>query len=80
MRVLLRDESDNTMFVVEANDVCYDPDENELYVNVGEETQHVVRNITGIMARSAVYDAWKNGMVDLSDFESIRCYEDGDDD
>ena len=69
MRVLLRDQSDNTYIVLDAESVYYDESDQELYV-VSENYDYTVRRVVKANADSFMRELYETGKVDLTQFEA----------
>ena len=69
MRVLLKDKSDNTIFVSEITGTGYDPELQELYLYANSET-FTVKRIAKINADSVVQELFAEGKSDLTLYET----------
>lgn len=69
MRVLLRDQSDNTYIVLDAESLYYDESAQELYV-ASENYDYTVHRIVKVNADSFMREAFETGKVDLTQFEA----------
>lgn len=69
MRVLLRDQSDNTYIVLDAESLYYDESVQELYV-ASENYDYTVHRIVKSNADSSMREAFETGKVDLTQFEA----------
>lgn len=69
MRVLLRDQSDNTYIVLDAESLYYDEAAQELYV-ASENYDYTVHRIVRSNADSFMREAFETGKVDLTQFEA----------
>ena len=67
MRVLLRDQSDNTYIVLDAESVYYDESDQELYV-VSENYDYTVYRVVKANADSFMRELYETGKVDLTQF------------
>ena len=69
MRVLLRDQSDNTYIVLDAESLYYDESAQELYV-ASPSYDYTVHRIVKANADSFMREAFDTGKVDLTQFEA----------
>lgn len=69
MRILLRDKEDQTLVLVEAEHVIYNPDAQELYVS-SANYDYTVHKIVRPNADSAISELYASGLVDLTTFEA----------
>ena len=69
MRVLLRDQSDNTYIVLEAESLYYDEQAQELHV-ASENYDYTVHRIVKANADSFMRELFETGKVDLTQFEA----------
>lgn len=69
MRVLLRDQSDNTYIALDTECICYDENAQELYVG-SENYDYTVHRIVKANADSFIREAFDTGKVDLTQFEA----------
>lgn len=69
MRVLLRDQSDNTYIALDAESLYYDESSQELYV-ASENYDYTVHRIVKANADSFIREVFETGKVDLSQFEA----------
>ena len=67
MRVLLRDQSNNTYIVLDAESVYYDESDQELYV-VSENYDYTVHRVVKANADSFMRELYETGKVDLTQF------------
>ncbi len=69
MRILMKDSSDSTLFVVEASEVNYDPNDwvIELCTSYG---WFEVKNIDPVTAPNVMRSLYRDGRIDLSEYES----------
>lgn len=78
MRVLLRDSRDNTLLVVEAIEVNYDPSDSTLSVCLCTGEFFEISEIRRETADSIISDVYVGGRIDLSQYSAV--YDDGRDD
>lgn len=69
MRVMLRDMEDQTIVVIEADYVFYDPDEQVLCVYRGE-MECEVHKVCRANADAAIRELYDTGKVDLTAYQS----------
>ena len=71
MRALIRDESDNTLIVLEVHEACYSPEDQELYL-YSSDTDYCIEGIVQVNADSAFTELFENGKVDLSIYKASQ--------
>ena len=69
MRVMLRDKEDQSLVVIEAEHVYYNPETQELYVS-SANYDYTVHKIVRANADSAIRELYASGKVDLTTFEA----------
>lgn len=82
MRVLLTDGNDNTLKVIEAIEVSYEPSEKAMYINTSD-TLFKIPKTHEIEFKEYVWALYEMGIADISSKKSYYCdsdYEDEDED
>lgn len=78
MRVLLRDKRDNTLIVVEATEVNYDPEDSCLCICLVGKDDYAILGIEPDLANTVIRDLYDSGKAALDNY--LAEYEPADED